>query len=315
MHTIRASVKIILFGIFCCCILTGGAFAAIAPGDTPETQGIASTTSITCIGQVTENDQLAWRLSNEFLDTNLDLQLNIPGEPGFNPSLPIGSEILVPSHEPPLNSLGEIQMSNAYSETTVAVNGVTTYNKQMTIDTAGKDRDSENVNAEKSVQFISDSSISGSISSQETIMTDLVGVNVNILKSTLCPFAPDVPICWPPFCEIADAGSDLQMTSVSFTSQASSRTVAKGDNFQDTPVPSIADVPPDLHYTINVQGFGPGSPADGNVEALVRIHSIDGRSVPVGGASSELQYRDASVASGLIEGFQKSLDYESGIKR
>ncbi len=289
--------------------------AAIAPGDTPETQGIASTTSISCSGEMIENDQLSWRLSNEFLDTNLDLQVNIPGEPHFNPALPIGAEIWVTSPEPPLKFPGEIQMASAYSETTTAVNGLISYHKQMTIDTKGQERNAENVNAEKSVQFTSGSTISGRVSSQEKIMTDLVGLNQNKLKSSLCPFVPRPPECWPPFCEIADAGSDLSMSSVSFVTAASSRTVTAGENFQDTPVPSIADVPAELQYSISVHGQVLESPASGTVGTLFRIHTLDGRCSEIAGVGSEVSYTDSTSVSGLIDQFQKSLDFDSGIKR
>ncbi len=318
MDSTSLRVKITLC-ILIACFFVGMGQGAIAPGETPETQGIVTTTSMSCAGQINEIDQLAWRLSNEFLDTNQFLEVIPPEEPpqeqdGYA-KVDTNAEKFVNSPEPPLNFLGEIQMSTSYSESTLAVNGFTSYTKEMNIDTAGKNRDSENVNAEKSVQFVSDSSVSGSISSDESITTDLVGENVNKLKSTLCPFAPPTPICWPPFCEIANAGSDLLMTQVSFTTMAQSRTVVPGDNFQDTPIPSIADIPPDLHYSINVEGFGPSEPASGTVETLFRIHTMDGRATPIEGLSSDLKYRDDTTASGLINGFKKSLDYESGIRR
>ncbi|MDD1712289.1 MAG: hypothetical protein LUQ69_03870 [Methanoregulaceae archaeon] len=292
--------------------------ADIAPGDGVETQGIVSTTSISCVGTVTKDDVISWRASNEFLDANLDLYPNIPGEPYYDPNLPFLAENWIKSDEPPLKYPGEIQMVSAYTETTEAKNGYTEYSKTMNVDTAGKKIGLSNVQTHRNVQFTGIPESEGRITSSEEHVIDLVGLNVMKATNILCPFSEpfEIPTCIPPFCSIVRAGSDIDMTTVSFVTDASSRTVSEGDNFQNTPVPGIADVPVNLHYDISATGLSPGSYAEGRVLAYMDVHSQDGSSdCALPNVAAELVYNEQSVADGRVNAFNKIMDYTSGILR
>lgn len=292
--------------------------ADIAPGDGVETQGIVSSTAISCLGTVTKDDQISWRASNEYLDANFDLYLNLPGEPYYDPDLPLGAQIWIKSAEPPMKFPGEIQMVSVYSETTEAKNGLTEYSKSLQVDTAGKVLGQNNVQTHRNVQFEANPAMDGRITSAEDHTIDLAGWNTMKATSTLCPLVQpfEIPTCWPPFCSIERVGSDLDMTAVSFVTDASSRTIAHGDNFQDTPIPGIADVPVNLHYDISVTGLSPDTYAEGKVLAYMDVHSQDGSSqCALPNVGAEVVYNEKTTADGIIGAFAKTMDYTSGVLR
>ena len=119
--------------------------ASVPPENTPEIQNLVTTTGVNAVGTVTQNDNLAWRLSSEELDANLNYGVNQaifdPGSGYWNPipdpdnpdvyigwdydptgtglfnsapypDQPPGYEYWTTTAEPPLNPLGEVQMAS-----------------------------------------------------------------------------------------------------------------------------------------------------------------------------------------------------------
>jgi len=296
----------------------GAVNADLLPGDGPETQGIVSTTTISCVGTVTKADVIQWRASNEYLDANMELHINEPGDPYYDPDLPEGEQIWIEVPEPPMKFPGEIQMVSAYTETTEAKNGYTEYTKTLKADTAGKDFGLSNVETHRNIQFTGIAAQEGRITSAETHAIDLAGLNNVKITSTLCPLVNpfELPTCWPPFCSIEEVGSTIDMSVVSIVTDASSRTLSKGQNLQDPPVPGIADIPASLHYDISVTGLSPAEYADGRVVAFMKVHAQDGVSnCALPNVGSELTYTEETIADGRINTFTKIMDYESGVLR
>ena len=76
--------------------------ADIGPGNSVETQKVSVVTKVSATGSYTKEDSMAWRSSNEWLDVNGYL---VPSDdPPFY--------TWVFTAEPPMNDLGEVQMTS-----------------------------------------------------------------------------------------------------------------------------------------------------------------------------------------------------------
>ena len=306
---------------------TGPVSASVPPENTVEIQNLVTATGIDATGTVTHDNNLAWRLSSEELDSNLNYGLNnivdpvdegkAPGtgnwtpvgddETGYTweytpgtgifdsspyPNQPPGYEYWTTTAEPPLNSAGEVQMASYYNENTLAVNGATIYNKDMGIITSPQTADSFNVKATKTVTFSAQDA--GRMTSGEELLQDNVG-NATSLVAYIsdCPFAhAAIGNCAPPFCNIVKSGSDLDVATASVVTSAMVRSVAEnaaGEGSEFWPPKPVVDGPPvELDYSISLHGIG-ADPAVGDVSAYVNIHKQEaGPGCPGGGGRKEL---------------------------
>jgi hypothetical protein len=327
-------------------VLTCPVTASVPPENTPEIQNLVTATGIDAIGTVINDNNLAWRLSSEVLDVNLQKAPNFeivgPGNgdwtldentgqfvyvgPGngdlviIDPSQAISDVILqYLSNEPPLNPAGEVQMTSYYNENTVAVQGATTYNKDMGIVTSPQLADQFNVKADKIVTF---SALDGGrMTSGEELLQDNVGTAISLVAFISdCPFAHDaIGNCTPAFCNIVKSGSDLDTSQASVATGAMVRSVAEnaasdGSEFWP-PKPRVDGPPVELDYSINLHGVGT-DPAVADVSAYLNVHKREaGGECPNGinGEALDLVYNEQSTASGLIQNFQKAVAYQSGV--
>jgi hypothetical protein len=353
-------VKIVILALVVAVIvLSTSGMAAVPPPNTPEIQTLKTTTAVDAVGIVTENDALGWKLSSEVLDTNMDPARNGPifdpenglwyyegdpfgdldpalfhlktvDDPGpfwtfpYWPQYQPFAEVPIYSNEPPLNDQ-EVQMTIAYDETTNAVNGVVTYNKNSAIHTGSQTLGNYNVKENKIVTF--KALDGGKMTSEENMLLDNVGKAINvldpetgeILPSTLCPFAPaTIGNCTPAFCNIAQTGSRVEVYVGSLVTNAQSRSVGTDSGADMWPPLPIVDGPPvEMDYSIRLTGVRTGSTADGSAMAYFKAHKLEGSRVcPSGslGAGQEITYNEVSSASGSITQFQKIINYKSGFK-
>jgi hypothetical protein len=326
-------------------IFSHGVIADIRPPNTAETQSISTLTSVDCVGSFTESDSLVWRQSNEALDKNIYYDLNMPifqegGDwlwdeedetityvgPGNGncilpyPAYPPLAEVPIDEPEPPLFN-NEVQMTSSTRETTMADNGRTAYTKRSTVDTHWKTANMYNVEQEKMVGF--QGSETGRITSDESALVDAVGMTMTTLEDRVwkCPMSCLCKECTPPFCNVVEMGSSLDMREVSFTTSIQSRTIAdiavdQEPNIRIT-LPVVDGPPTELNYKIEAGGISPGISARGSVAAYINAHLMDGIidcPNPCGGPGIDLVYKEKTTASGAVQTFQKSMYYKSGVK-
>ncbi|MBP1928164.1 hypothetical protein J2741_000711 [Methanolinea mesophila] len=196
----------------------------------------------------------------------------------------------------------EIHAVSSYREETVAVAGKTSYTKSMVISTANRVPGVNNLKAEKVVEFIGTET--GRMTSSESILVDLSGNWSRAPGSVICPFAGDSTEFIPVFCNIATAGSTLDMTRVSLATSADTGFIA-----------ADAGVPVGLGYEITARGVtsaGQLTPASGSIAAYLDVHAQEamGNSVQ---KAEDLAYTEKTTADGLITMFHKKMQYESGI--
>jgi hypothetical protein len=246
---------------------TGMAMADCGINQVPETQGIATATNIEALGTVTETDAVVW--TNAWQDMTI----------------------------PPLNA-GETIYVMSYSENTIADQGLVSYVKGQTLDTADKVAGTYNFDTGKVVEFIGLET--GRMLTSENMVLDGAGNGQTTSTRYICPFATAVTGTVPPFCNIIEVGSDADVTLASLTTAADERHVmASGD-------PAVA-----VDYSIKVTGFG-DVPAMGSVDAYVNAHIQEAR---VNAKAEDLSYSEYSSAAGDITLFQKVIGYQSGLRR
>jgi len=343
--------KLLRWGFVCfvlSIVFSTGVFADIRPPNTAETQVIATSTSVHCMGTFSESDSLVWQQSNEVLGKNIDFDLNMPiyvgegqgdwkynentkelehVEPGQGdyilpyPDYPLFEEVPVDEPEPPLAE-NEVQMTVSTRETTLADQGETDYMKRSTIDTNWKTGNMYNVDQEKMVGF--SGSQTGRIISEESAAVDTVGMTMTTLEGEVwqCPLCGHTGHCLPPFCNVVEMGSSLDMKEVQFTTDIKSRSIAEIAVDQEPDIritlPVVDGPPTELNYRIGVTGTSPDAPALGSVEAYVRAHAKEGSNqcaTPCGGEGLDLVYNEKTRASGAVKVFQKDMHYTSGFRR
>jgi hypothetical protein len=258
--------------------LTGCAMAAKPVNQTPETQGIVTSTAINAQGTVTEAESLSWTIVNNG-----------------------------PINSPPLTTIGtqgEVQYTTGYNQNVMAVSGLTQFNKAFSVDTANKIADASNVKVATNVQFIAVDT--GRMTFSEDILLDGVGNASETAGAMLCPFGPSSSEFIPDFCNIVQMGSSMDVTLVSAETSAADRFVA-----------ATADVPNVVTYSIAAKGLTVGNqtvPAIGTVSAFMKAHIMEARGDSAD-KSEDLTYSETSTASGLINSFSKSMSYMDGMRR
>ena len=247
---------------------TGMAMADPGVNAVPETQGIVTSTAVQAVGTVTETDSVVWQL-------------------GF-PNIDV----------PPLDPAGTYY-AMSYSESTIADQGLVSYAKGQSLDTANKVAGTSNFNTQKVVEFVGLDT--GRMISSENMVLDGAG-NPQVTDNVfICPFAADQTDVIPPFCNIIQVGSDVDVTLASLTTSADERHVmASGD-------PAVA-----VDYNIKMTGFG-DIPAMGSATAYIDAHIQEARTAD--GKAEDVTYSETSTAAGDISLFQKAIAYQSGLRR
>ncbi len=303
--------------------LAGFAVAEIPANQTPETQALASSTAIDCLGTVTNSNALSWQISSETLH---DPPLHPGGYP-FKWFDKAGNPVVGWTVDPPVPDMigdpvppGEIRYSAGYTADTIAVQGETTLSKTVGVDTANRVADGSNIATNTLLTFVA--ADTGRATSNEEILVDGVGTHTTSLDKILCPFGTSSGPFFPPFCTIVQSGSSVDVTIASVATSASERFVA-----------ATADVPVVQAYSINGKGIttSPGqSEATGLMNAFGRVHIQEGRmnqftvfnpnAVEQPGVfqfdkSEDITYTQSASASGLIGSFAQSFAYQDGVRR
>ena len=159
---------------------------------TPEIQGITTSTSIDVVGSASNSVSLAWTSGTG-------------------------------SVAPPLTGSDSVQ-TTSYSEDTMAVSGHLVYQKDFSVNTGNQILDQSNVKSSRIITF--EGINGGRMTSDESILIDTVGMPSSSAGSLLCPFGASSIDTLPAYCNIITAGSKIDATTLSVATQASSRTVA-----------------------------------------------------------------------------------------
>lgn len=256
-------------------VLTTLSISVAAEGvrQTPEIQGITSTVYIDVVGSASNVVELAWTSGSGSLQDN-----------------------------PPL-STGESVQTTVYTEDTHAMNGHTVYVKEFGVNTGNQLMSQNNVKSIRQITFEGDTG--GNIVSDESILIDTVGMPSSAGDQFLCPFGSAGTGTLPAYCNIVQAGSHVDSSFISFSTQASSRSVM-----------ASADVPVGLAYSINAHGVNTANgiiPGQGLASAFMKIHLMGGSGANLTKAS-DLTYADTSTINGIITTFTKELGYQSGAR-
>ena len=297
----RIILTIIILSLF-----AGFALADSAVPQTEETQGFVTSTLMQAIGTATETDNLAWQITNDGVDD------------------------VFGGLDPPLYYYNAAIYSLAYSENTIADQGLVTYTKEGSVDTQGMVEGQWNLDMEKVVEFVGLDT--GRMVSAEEQTLDGAGTPFFTLETFICPFASDETLMLPAFCNIVQEGSSVDVTLGSLSTLADTRFVTPLSGFpQESPgwdLP-VSDNGVESDYQVKLTGFG-DIPAMGSADAYINVHVQEGRSLffvrDGDGAAEALQldgrlfydpkaedliYSEDSTASGEITLFQKSMSYDS----
>jgi hypothetical protein len=264
-------------------LLVGCVMAAEPPKATFETQGVKTTESISVLkGSVSTSETMVMTVAE-----NTD---------GIN--------------APPL-AYGEKQSTNVYTESTDAKNGVNIeYSKTFAADTGNKVLGTWNLQTHRSIQYETDTSKDGRMTSAEKIVMDVAGNTDSTLSEFLCPFASGRGEFSPAFCNIVQMGSNMDVTYVNVVTDAAKRDIQAVDDF-----------PLEAQYSINAKGVLVEStgglvqqPATGSISAFMDVHTQEARSMndlP----EADFVYKETTAASGFINSFVKSMYYQDGALR
>ena len=204
---------------------------------TPEVQGITTSTSIDCVGIVTESDSLAMTTTNTGTVSS-----------------------------PPLDS-GQDEYTAGYNDNLMAVNGHTVFVKSMQISTANTIADQSNIQASTNLQFIGIDG--GRATRDEDLLIDGSGEGTSTADSMLCPFASSESDSVPPFCNIVQAGSSIDTSLASVVTNANSRFIGTDASI---PVTLNYDIAAE-GITLGNQT----SPMIGSVSAYIKAHVQEAR--------------------------------------
>jgi len=269
--------------LLCIALFAGAVMAADPTSATFETQGVKTTGSISVLsGSVSTSTTMVMTVAE-----NSD---------GVN--------------SPPLGD-SEKQATNVYTESTDAKNGQNIeYSSTFTADTANKVLGTSNVQAHRSIQYESDTSKDGRMTSSEKLVMDLVGATGNTEDSYLCPFASAKSEDLPAFCNIVQMGSSMDVTYANVVTDASLRDIQ-----------ATADFPAEMSYSINAkpviittdEGMFQ-QPTTGSITAFMDVHTQEARGnndVP----EADFVYKESTTASGYISNFVKEMYYQDGALR
>jgi hypothetical protein len=260
-----------ILSVFLVLATLGTSVTADGVAQTPEIQGITTTTYIDVVGSASNDVDLAWTSGSDSLD-------------------------------PPLSGGSTVQ-TTVYNEDTTAMNGHTVYVKEFSVDTGNKVVGQSNVESSRQITF--EGYDGGNMVSDENLLIDTVGMPTSAGDKFLCPFGASSIGTLPAYCNIVQAGSHVDSSLISLSTQASSRTIM-----------ASADVPVALAYSINAHGVNTGTgtiPGKGLVSAYMKIHLQGGRGDSLT-KSSDLSSDDKTTINGIINAFTKDMGYQSGAR-
>jgi hypothetical protein len=201
---------------------------------------------------------------------------------------------------PPAPAAGSYYVST-YSEETMS-NGVgyIDYDKNTELETKARLTGQYNIEATKEIAF---EGLNGAeITSTDNIFMDGTGNYSKTAEQAICVFAASTSEYIPRFCNTVEMGSTFTMEVVNARTETNDRFV----------VPS-ADTPVAMNHNIRVDYLGT-LPSEGKVSAFAEGSVMEGRGTSTS-YYEKIEWREESMADGLIYLFDKDMAYESGIRR
>jgi hypothetical protein len=210
---------------------------------------------------------------------------------------------------------GEVQYTSGYDEEMTAVAGILVFQNTMSINSANKPADEDNIAADGLVTFIGGDG--GRLTTTEDILIDGAGAQTVSENQLNGPFSEGINPFFPPFCDIVLSGSSVDISTGSISTKTGIKFIS-----------ATADIPTTETYLIDVQGVmgsGGNTDAQGTVSAYMKGNVHEGIEEPIQrefptdplgfipGESGTLSYSETSVASGSIHSFYKNMQYQSGI--
>ena len=275
MKTTTRLIGVVAIAMTLTIAFSGVALACCPVPETMCTSNIETTTRITCIGTVIEEESLNYEAS---------------------------SVSLVPM--PPL-VFGERYGTTRYDLDLIARNGYTDFVKDFEFDndnSAGV----PDYNLDVATTFDYLANPGGRLTSSETVAMDLISEQQNAAPTTICPFAAQGQALIPQSCEFVVAASELDVTEVSARSNAQTITTARSNDV--TPVMLHYDI------TAGPTALTPTAGAVGSASASLTVHDMEGRGAVPGFLGAEITFEEETSVSGVFDLF-KEMDYESGLLR
>jgi hypothetical protein len=299
MNTIQITGAIIAFftAIFA---ISGCAMAAQPVPETIGTAGITSTTSIECIGTVTQSDSLTWIQSN---DPNGAPPLESATVDTGGTMASTGTGLTLSGNT------GQIRYTSGYTSNLQVVQGTTILTKSVSLNNANQIADHNNIETNTLLTFVA-SNEAGQAVGSEDILLDGTGATATSADKSWSPFGISATGLNPPFAATVNSGSSFNILLGTIDTQATQRFIAES-----------ADVPVSQTYSITGRGITSSSgttPAGGTMSAFMNVHIQEGiieDSATAGaydiGLGSDIQYASAVSASGYISSFNQAYGYNS----
>jgi hypothetical protein len=283
-----------------CTMLAGMVLAESGEPAVQETQGFVTSTAMHVFGTATESDSIVTDINDGYQ----------AGE--WDPAPPMAPTSVI--------------YSSSYSENTLADQGLVIYQKTIGFDTAGMAEPNQyNLVTARLVDFAG--SGTGRMTSDEQATMDGAGTGLDTIPTLLCPFATiDEESIIPPFCNIVQEGSSVDLTAGSLATGTRERFImlAIPDTFSEFPFGMswpypLANPGTEADYSIALTGLG-DIPASGSATAYINAHIQEGREIILDGdeedysswhypKAEDLAYSESTTVSGEITLFSKDLNY------
>lgn len=182
------AIVLLLSTVFC-----GYALADRAVNQTPETQGITTTTMVICQGTVTQSVEAVWQQSSEQLD---------------------GAPL----------SAAESNYVMSYNQDMIADQGYVEFTDQKVLDTAAKVANQNNFESTTMLDFIGGPT--GYVDYEESTLIDGAGTSSSGSDSFICPFGASSVDTIPAFCNVVEMGGSFSGSKVTLISEVEERHVA-----------------------------------------------------------------------------------------
>ena len=172
---------------------------------TPEIQGLSTTTSVNAVGLMTETDDLAWRTlkpgnKQDSCTPVITRMMQVMGV------FLTGMNLLSYMSDTP----GQVLYTTAYDANIVSQAGQISFVKTMEVNTGNKALGQSNVNAKTGLTFIATDD-GGNVVGSENLMLDGAGMYDLTANKMLCPFGSQNSLFIPPFCNIVQTGKILTL--------------------------------------------------------------------------------------------------------
>ena len=183
-----------------------------------------------------------------------------------------------------------------YNENTIS-NGVgdIEYTKLMNVDTGNMNANQYNIEAVKLVNFAGEGL--ASMVTSENIFISGTAQPQNTRDNLICVFGSAASDTIPAFCNSAEAGSSVDMRYGSVATSTSGRFIMKSGD------PGV-----ELNHGIRVVD------TNGKASAYMEIFGQEARGSDTA-AYSETKFREETTVYGIINLFDKQMNYESALKR